>query len=269
MLASDCLAFERILLATPGVAPNRWPDPNLITLTDRAVKTMVERIVFPESRLTQIVGNYQELQLPDMHRIYRVYMNGQICVETPGNIDTLEGDQIGFSDQTAQGTVPSGGGGALGGTQAQPQWAVQTPLSYPFLNSWGVPSPRAMPFFPGQRPRYYRRGGFIGFEPPAASGATVTIDCVMVPTTLTGTGQNVIVPDQFLDGIAFRVLSQALRADRDPVVRALAGDWANDFEKEIRLKRTWKRQFSLEDDQFQQLTYRNAYRIGGHRTGGV
>lgn len=268
MLASDCLAYERILLATPAIAPNRWPDPQLLLLTERAIKTMVERIVFPESRLSFMTPvTQQQWQLPDMHRLYRVYLNGQICVEVPGNIDTLEGDQIGFNDQTAQGAVASGSGAAPGGTLMLPQWAVQTPTAYPFINSWGIPSPRVQPFFQGQRPRYYRRGGFIGFVPAPVSGTLLTIDCVLVPGPITSGTDRLLVPDQFMDGIVFRVVSQALRSDRDQVTRALASDWEGDFEKEIRLKRTWKRQYSLEDDQFQQLTYRSAYRIGGNRTG--
>jgi hypothetical protein len=164
--------------------------------------------------------------------------------------------------------VPAGGGGALGGTTGQPQWATQTPTAYPFVNSWGVPAPRGLPFFAGQRPRYYRRGGWLGFAPAPTSGTIITVDCVRVPDTLTSDGQTVLVPDVFTDAIAYRVVSQCLRSDRDPAARGLATDWANDFEKEIRLKRTWKRQYSLEDDQFQQLTYRSAYRIGGNVAGG-
>lgn len=269
MIGSDAIAYERILLNTPsGPANTRWSDADLLSLTDRAVKHLVSRIYFPESRMTLTApGNKQEFSLPEVHAIYRVYLNGQICVRTPGNIDTLEGRQIGYDDQTATGAIPSGGGGATGGTTMLPQWAVQTPTSYPYLNNWGAPSPLAQPFYPGQRPRYYIRGGSIGIVPAPAANVTITIDCVRVPSTLTATSQAIVVPDNFLEGIANFVVYRALGADKDPLSAQLAREAQADYEKQIRELRTWKRQYTLDDDQIMPLTYRGAYRFGGHRAG--
>jgi hypothetical protein len=271
MQVQDILNNARDLSNTPNTNNSRWSNDMLTRRADRAIKSLVARIYFPESRLTLTApGNEQEFDLPEMHAIYRVYLNGQICVEVPGNVDTLEGDQIHFNDQTGQGAVPAGGGGAAGGTFSQPQWAIQTPLAYPYLNSWGAPSPVAQPWFAGQRPRYYRRGGYIGFVPAPTAGVIITIDCVRVPTTLTiptVLTQTVVVPDNFMDAITYRMLDEMLHADRDQATAAIGTMYGQKYEQEVRRLRTWKRQYAIEDDQFQMLNYRGSYKIGGFTSG--
>lgn len=268
MVVSDRTVYERILLNTPGTNSNRWPETYLIPMVDRATKAIVARIRFPDSRLSLTTASAnQEIQLPDTHRIHRVYLNGQICVEIPGGIDTLEGNQILFNDQTATGALPTGSGAAPGGTAQLPQWAIQTPTVYPYLNSWGTPSPMSQPWIVGSRPRYYRRGGFIGFVPAPAIGTIVTVDCVLVPATLTSDTQFIMVPDNFADAIDAYVLNRALMSDRDPAAHALAKDWLSTLEGELRLLRTWKRDYSLEDSQIMPVSERGFYRIGGHQTG--
>jgi len=268
MFVSDRTNYERILLNTPGTNSNRWPESYLIPMVDRATKAIVARIRFPDSRINCVVAtSFQEYQLPETHRIHRVYLNGQICVETPGNVDTLEGDQILVSDQTATGAVPLGTGAAQGGTASLPQWAVQTPTTYPYLNSWGTPAPMSQPWIVGSRPRYYRRGGYIGFVPAPAFGTVITIDCMLVPPTLIADSQQIVVPDNFADAIDAYVMNRALMSDRDPAAHALAKDWLSTLEGELRLLRTWKRDYSLEDTQIIPISERGFYRIGGHQTG--
>jgi hypothetical protein len=268
MLVSDRTTYIRTLVNTPQTSSNRWPDTLLIPIVDRGVKAIVARIIFPESRNTlTAIDSRQEYPLMEMHELYRVYLDGQICVETPGNVDTLEGDQIGFSDQTGSGTIATGGGGAPGGTTEQPQWAIQTPTAYPFLNSWGSPAPNVQPFFAGQRPRFYRRGGSIGFVPAPMAGTIITIDCIRVPNTLTAGSQPIVVPDNFADAIDDYCINRMLLADRDPVAREIAREYGSMFEAEVKRLRTWKRQYSLEDAAIQPLNYRGFYTIGGARTG--
>lgn len=268
MQVSDALAYERILLASPGGANTRWSDAQLITLTDLAVKAMVARVLFPESRImfTTVAGQ-QEYTLPEMHGIYRVYVNGQRISETPGNIDTLEGSQIDFDDSTGSGSVAVGSGapGSAGG-QMQPQWVVQTPVTYPFLNAWGAPTPRAQPWFPGQSPRYYLRGGTLGIVPaPISAGATITVEGVRVPDTLYTADQSIIVPSNFLEGIANYVLYRACSADKDELSIQMSRAALADFDREVRVQRTWKRQFSKDDEQLLPLTYRGAFKYGMNR----
>lgn len=271
MLVSDCLAYERILLATPSGANVRWSDSQLITLTDRAVKSLVAAILFPESRLTLTGGtiaNQQEYVLPEMHEVYRVYLNGQIIVKVPGNIDTLEGRQILFDDQTGQGTPIAGSGGPGGGGTSQPAWTIQTPVAYPFLNSWGSPAPNAQPWFNGQRSRFYRRGGSIGLvSTPSASGEMLVVEGVRIPTTLTATTQTVIVPDNFMEAIANFVCYRALSADKDDLAMQMSDRFYTAYDKEVRKLRTWRRQYSEDDAALLPLTYRQSFAIGGHRVG--
>lgn len=274
MLASDALKYERILLATPGGANSRWQDSQLLTLTDRAVKSLVAAILFPESRLTLTGGtiaNQQEYVLPDMHEVYRVYLNGQIIVEVPGNIDTLEGRQILLDDQLGQGIPinPGSGGPPGGGGTSQPQWAIQTPTTYPFLNAWGNPAPNAQPWTTGQRARFYRRGGSIGIVPaPGNAGEALVVEGVRVPSTLTQTGDPIIVPDNFMEAIANFVCYRALSADKDDLSIQMSDRFYAAYEREVRKLRTWKRQYSNEDGALLPLTYRQSFAIGGNRNGG-
>jgi len=269
VIVSDRTTYIRTLLNSQQPGATRWPEAMLIAHVDRAVKALVARIRFPDSRLslTTITTN-QEYPLPEMHRIHRVYLNGQIAAEVPGNVDTLEGDQILYNDQTASGALSTGSGAAPGGTAQLPQWAVQTPTTYPFVNNFGPPAPMSAPFYPGQSPRYYRRGGWIGFVPAPAIGTIITIDGVLVPTTLNADTQLIAVPENFSDAIDAFVCNRALRSDRDPAVRELAAEWLNTYDGELKLLRTWKRDFSLEDSQIMLFPERAYFRIGGNVTGG-
>lgn len=270
MLASDAIAYERILLAAPGGNNQRWSDAQLLTLTDRAVKKTVAKVLFPESRLTlTTVANQQEYVLPETHVIYRVYLNGQRVTLVAGSIDTLEGSQILLNDDTGTGTPAAGSGGPPGaGGAMQPQWVVQTPVSYPYLNAWGAPKPSAQPWYQGQPPRAYIRGGSIGIVPAPNGAFSLTVEGVRVPSTLTSTGQTIIVPDNFLEAIANWVVYRALASDKDELSQQMSRNALGDFDSEIRTLRTWKRQYTRDDDQIFPMTYRGRYRYGGNRNGG-
>jgi hypothetical protein len=204
--------------------------------------------------------------------VYRVYVNGQIITRVPGGVDTLEGKQVLFDDQTAQGadTATNGPPPQGGGTQAQPQWAIATPVAYPYLNNWGTPAPQAQPYSPGQRPRYYLRGGNIGFVPaPAVANSTVVVEGVFVPPTLTTTYQTIQVPDIFADAIDFYVISRCWGSDKDEVSQNMAAGAMKSYDGEIRKLRTWKRQYSAEDDALLPLNYRAFYWFGQNRNGGA
>src|ERR1700731_2093548 len=123
---ADFLTLERDLLANPSTSTARFQDPQLVRWTDRGVKAAVAAVRFPESRLTTTaVDSRQEYQLPYLaYAIYRIYVNGQRCADTPGGIDTLEGSQILSGDDGGTGPIPALGGGAAGGTLEQPRWAI-------------------------------------------------------------------------------------------------------------------------------------------------
>lgn len=269
MIGQDALTEERIALATPSGGVTRWSNNDLLVLTSRAVKNLVAEIYFPESRLTgTTVPNQQEYQIPDMHLVYRVYLNGQIIVEIPGGIDTLEGRQVLQYDQSAQGIEVAGSGGPAGAAgQMQAQWVVATPVAFPFLNTWGSPAPQAQGYFPGQRPRYYRRGGFLGIVPAPAFAASLVIDCVMVPAPIATAQDSIVVPDNYMDGIVNYVCYRAWGSDKDPVAQQQARTSLQDYTANIRKLRTWKRQYSLDNANTLVYTNRSFWRYGGRKTG--
>ena len=162
--------------------------------------------------------------------------------------------------------IPPGSSGSM-----EPQWTVQTPTSYPFLNAWGAPAPEAQPWFSGQRPRYWIEGGVLFVTPAPAAPTVLCIDCVAVPATLTKTTDALSVPDNYLDGIVNYVMWRAASAnamsDRSPAAAQNRQDALNELVLEERKLRTWKRQFSLESDQTLVLTYRGAFQVGGNRVG--
>ena len=271
MLVSDCIAFQRIILATVSGANVRWSDTQLTVLTDRAVKGLVAEILFPESRLSQpAVANTQLYQLPALHIIKRVYIAGQPIVEVPGGIGGLEGLPTQLYDQSGTGTPVAGSDAPPGaGGVAQPQWVVQTPLAYPFLNAWGcAPAPMAQPWSTGSRSRWYLRGGWIGFVPAPANTAEITVDCVRIPGTLTSTGDLVTLPDNFMDAITWKVATYAAFANNDDRSSDQRNYASQMYSAEMRTLRTWKRQFGLDDVGPMQFTERNEYAYGGHRAGG-
>lgn len=221
MLASEPLLLLRQVLSDLN-PQGRWTDQTLLNFIDRANKRIVRDVLFPESRLTastalaggSTTSYSQEYELPQLILVNRVYLAGQLCV--PTDINTLEGHQIGLYQQNPNASAPSAGsGGAPGTTGAYaPQWSTTTASVYPVANSWiGYPAPDAQPWFSGQRPRYYLRGGFIGFVPQPGNLATITIDCIRVPDTIDASGQPITTPDMFCDAIVWGAATYAQFAD--------------------------------------------------------
>lgn len=272
MTAEDLVNQFRILVSTPSGSSSRWSDTQCLLLADRSVKALVSRIRFPESRISMTAtSDQQEYPLPELYRVKRVYLNGQIIVEVEGGISTLEGRQILLDDQSAQGFPVTGSGAPVGaGGAMQPQWTTQTPVSYPFLNSWGSPAPQAQPWTPGERPRYYLRGGSIGFVPaPGTASINISIDCVRVPTTLTDLSDNIVLPDNFQDACVWKMCDFAKFADDDDRSAQQQATAAARYEQEIRILRTWKRMYGLEDERIFQFTERKYFRYGNRRVGSL
>jgi hypothetical protein len=262
------IGLERIAIATVSGSNVRWSDAQLTTLTDRAVKWVVGQVFFPESRVFFTTQGMQEYQLPELHTIKRVYANGQLVV--PSNLETLSGNQILLYDQTGQGLAQPGIGPTAAppgaGGFAQPQYSITTPVSAPYLNAWGIPAPLTQPYSPGQRPRYYPRSGAIGFVPALGPGAIVTVDCVLVPTLPDDPGDNLVVPDQFVDAIVWKVCDYTSFSDNDDRAGAKNMIATQKSMNEIRTLRTWVRQVAIDVEQYP-MTFRGSYKIGGHRAG--
>ena len=265
---SDALTLTRNLINDP-LPTGRWTDTALINFIDRGVKQLVGSLRFPESRLTQTATPNQQLYtLPDMYQFQRVYVAGQ---EVPCTLlNTLEGNQIYGYDQTATGTPNITGGSdappGAGGTN-QTQWDTQTALVYPVQNNISVYTP-ATPWYPGQRPVAYRRGGAIGFVPAPSSAVSITIDCILVPTTLTTSSQQIVVPDNFLDAICWYAASMAKYSDDNDRSSDQRNFARQAYEAEVKKLRTWKRTW-WPGDSFGPFprTYRTDYGLGNNRWG--
>lgn len=258
----------RLLGASPNTNQGRWADSSILSYIDMAQQHLVQETVFPESRLTGLaVTNVQLYQLPDEHRVYRVYLNGQICVETFGGIDTLEGRQVGLYDSSGQGTAVVGGDGPGGGSTAQPMvWGQVTPQAYPYLQDFGPPTMLG-PAGVGRQPQYYRRTGSIGFTPAPANAAEITIDGVFVPPSVGTDTQYLTVPQYFYDALVWYAI-MLMKFSDDTSSTQDQRNWAEtQFEKHLKRLRTTVRQYSLEKAAYQVRTDRYLYSFG-RRTNG-
>jgi hypothetical protein len=267
MLASDVINMFRLLTATPSQPGGRWSDANILSFVDMAQRHLVQELLFPSSRLTTTtVANVQYYQLPDTLRIDRVYLNGQIIVEVAGNIDTLEGRQIGYYDQYGSGSfTPTSDGppGTVG--PAAPQWSLQAPTSYPFVNNWGPPAPATGPNMIGQQPVYYRRGGGIGIVPLPAGNYTLAIDCVLSPTRLVNTTDTLLVPSNYLDALAWYTVVLAKFADDTQGTNDQRNFAQQMYMSNLSDLRSWVRQYSIDEGKVLVRNNRNYFVFGGNR----
>lgn len=263
MISTDCKVLLRQILSDTNPS-GRWSDPTLYNFIDRANKRIVRDVKFPDTRLTfPTVANQGEHQLPFVVILpLRVYVAGQLAV--PSDIDTLEGHQIGMYDQTTQGTgtLPanlSAPPGTLGAYE--PQWVQQTPLSYPVANSWMTPAPDSQPWYTGQRPRYYLRGGFLGLVPAPSNVVTVCFDCIALPPTVNVDGQVMTTPDLFMDAIVWAAATYAKYADDSGSSHQSRDVAEQTYQARMRELRTWRKTYDQGDGPGgpKPLTYRTRY----------
>ena len=264
MTSTDVLTLLRQVLSDTQTS-GRWTDGTLLNFIDRGNKRLVRDVRFPDSRMTTpTVANQQEYQLPPIILPLRIYVAGQLAI--PSDIDTLEGHQTGLYDQTTSttGTAPlSGSGAASSAGPFEPQWVEQTPLSYPVSNGWQTPAPDSQPWFIGQRPRYYLRGGYLGLVPAPANTTpvTITVDCIRLPDTITASGQTLTVPDHFMDALVWAAASYAKFAD-DGQTSAASRDYAEQqYMARMRELRGWRKLYDEGDSPSgpKPLTYRARY----------
>ena len=195
MYHADPITLARSLLNdVPHAAGTRFSDPTLLNFLGTVQEEITRDVRFPAARISAgTQPNIQEYQLPDtVIEIFSVYVNGQLVV--PSDLPTIEGHQIQVYDQGSLGgtnvqTAGSGGPTGTAGTFT-PRWNVQPPSAYPVTNNGCWPAPDAQTWSTGMRPRWYRRGGYLGIIPAPNSGPPVVngipqnnlvIDCVMLP----------------------------------------------------------------------------------------
>lgn len=250
LTTDELVAETRIKLG--DLNPNgRWTNPSLLANIDRAHKRAVRLLLYPDARvILPTVSGVQLYRWPLMLRTDAIYIAGQPIV--PSDLATLEGRQINQYDESGDGSqIPSPYGDAPAGTVTQgggvaaPAWAIQSPLSYPDLNGqWVRPAPDAQPWSQSQRPRYYWRGGWLGFDPPPAnSNLAIQVDGVVMPDTITSLGQQLPTPDNFLDLITWMAVSLCKFPDDSDRSEKMKKEADGEATSELRQLRMWLKDY--------------------------
>ena len=235
VLSVETVLWVRLMQASLIITParallndktgGRWSNDTLMSFLTMTARELMRDVKWPPARLTTwSIPGVQEYQIPDeLIRVYSVYLQGQLCTET--TIQTLEGHQIQRYDQCGFGSAPLTGGGGPPGNAGNyvPQWTVQPPMSYPVANQWGYPRPDAEGWSMGQPPRYYLRGGYIGFVPIPSNAPgldnfgnpipNITIDCVVLPQQVLELAQPLFFPDLFSEALIWGVVEKAKFSD--------------------------------------------------------
>lgn len=202
MIFADVIAKARNLLAEPDPT-GRFSDLELTTYVITAQDWFCLTLEWPEGTITQTATASQpEYALPLILKILRVSVAGQLCV--PTTIPVLEGDALEIYDQSTSGTM-------------QPRWQSQPALSYPVAATVDGSPVGQVPWQPNLRPRYYLRGGNLGFVPTPANAALISVDIIPMPprpplAPLT-TAVSTILPDFMLEPLALKTVEQACLAD--------------------------------------------------------
>jgi hypothetical protein len=202
-----------------------------------------------------------------------VYLNAQPLIPTDSDLNTLQGNQIGLYDQTAtQGPVQAAGGdGPPGQTGAyMPQWVAAAPQAYPYPNyQLGVGAPTGLPYQPGDRGRYYWRGGEVGIvSPPAGTGETLVIEGILIVPTLTALTQTTYYPDTWALAIAWKICEFAKFSDDSDRAAEARNYAATQYDKLMADARMWQRRRTGDQPRTLQVrTRRSAYITGNNRYG--
>jgi hypothetical protein len=183
MLASEIVKPARTLARDPY--PGTFSDDALLGQLDLVCLDVMDRVKFPYARVsTPTIAGQQEYVLPETpidDGTGCVWLNGQLLTKT--SITTLQGQEIGFYDQTGMGTQPAGSGGPpVNFGNYTPKWLIQPTVSFPFPNSWqGAPRPFASSWQTNSAPRYYLHGGSIGIVPAPNASAQLDQDQNPIP----------------------------------------------------------------------------------------
>jgi len=231
MLLSDLITFTRLLLAEPEqTATGRWADTDLTTFINQAHTQIALDLDWPESTYTgTTVMGTQEYPLPETLKILRVYVAGMPIV--PTTIPALGGDQLEIYDRSA--------------LNNQPQWVAQPEETYPIQTGttgtgnggWGRGADAGnTPWSIGNRPRFYMRGGNIGFVPIPAGAYLAQIDFVPQPPPLINPTDVSIYQTTFKDALCWKTTEYAMFSDNNSMLSTCV----QSYQAELMKLRAWK-----------------------------
>lgn len=229
----DILTTARYLVDEPS-PQGRFADAEMINYVNMATIQTMLKVEWPEATYWWITdgvqgGQYLELQLPEMYSVQRVYVAGQLAV--PTDIPTLEGDQIGEYQQY--------------GSTMSPAWTQAPFTGYPVANFQSSPAFASLPYFQGQRPGFYFRGGALGLVPPPTSGVKVSIDVFPAPNVLAQYTDYTFFPQMFKEALAYKTLQYAYFADQTDEGNSRSTQAAKGFEMQMtEILIPWKKRFN-------------------------
>jgi hypothetical protein len=232
LTALDIVTTVRNLANEPS-SQGRFADLEIYNYINMATIQVMVRTEWPEATYSWTsdginIGPNTELNLPEIYALLRVYVAGQPCV--PSSIPILEGDAIQNPD--------------MSGTAYQPRW-VQAPFTgYPVASQIGGPASASLPYFQGQRPSYYMRGGALGIAPPPRAGYTVSFDCYPAPSILAAPSDITFFPQLFKEAIAARTMAYMYFADNTDGGNSRSSQSMQQYDDQIKnVLLPWKMQF--------------------------
>lgn len=252
MILSELDSYFRVLTSEPNGTTGRWSFADVANMINQARFTINAELDYPQGNIsTTTISGQMEYELPQITKILRVYVGGQIIIKS--SIPTLQGDQIEFYDQT--------------GTNNAPQWNTQNAAAYPVTGtSFGSPYSNTLPFYQGARPQYYLRGpGVIGLVPPPAGAYSFSIDIIPRPNTLVNQNDVDSSFDEFFkEAIVQGAVMRAMQGDRDQDARMQA---AQEYSLQMKRLQLWIADFTSGAPNGPiPVTYRGFYQNSGSIT---
>jgi hypothetical protein len=232
MQLQDLNTFIRYLVAEPEQTPaGRWQDTDIAIFASQAQTQIALDLDWPESTYTgtTVLGT-QEYQLPETLKILRVYVAGMQIV--PTTIPALGGEQIEIWDRSALNNAP--------------QWVAQPEETYPIPTPNGTTTGSGgwgrgvnagnTPWSTGDRPRFYMRGGNIGFVPIPAGAYLAQIDFVPQPPALVNLTDVSIYQTTFKDAISWKAVEYMFFGDNNSLLSTASQNYIAELAK----LRAWK-----------------------------
>lgn len=272
MKASEVASLAQLWSGEQNVGQT-WTPSQWLQAVDRAQKTLVRDLKWPPSRfLFTSTPQVQEYQLQEVLLILRVYVNGQILPRT--SIPQLEGEQLQVDDQSGNVGGPSGlvspiAPPVVAGGQYTPAWTSAPPANYPASNNFLYGTTlSASPWFTGQRPMYYTRGGNVGLVPAPLTAVPVVCDVVRQPVPLQAMTDDMVLPDICADAMAWDACEQFYYSVRDQSGSSDNRNFAHEKRMEAMQKcKDWRKTYEGGIQGPIPLTYRTYYRKGQRRLG--